>query len=241
MEEYKELREELKNIKTIKDDSSFIAHNIIYNSSFLLEDCERFIEQGKMSFVYPIMRQVYEYIIILMGFDDDILSLEDFISNKNDARFISDLKKRVGTNQLTKVGLKKFTIYRGFMDNLWEILCERTHANFDRLLIQNYEYDEVLSDNEQLKLECKITYNLLSLVFLVCTDVLLGKKNNRSFDKHGKKLCFDTKVCFVESSTGILERLLEIPNSKSLFKNRFNQVKEAIVELKSYQERIGNE
>ncbi|PAT01002.1 hypothetical protein CI105_08935 [Candidatus Izimaplasma bacterium ZiA1] len=232
MEEYKKIRYELGDISKIEDDISFVSRNIVYISSFLLEDVEEMIELGKLSFSYPVMRQVYEYIIILMALEDNVMTIDEFIKGKNETGFISELKKRVGTKQRAKVGVKKFKLFREFMDNLWVILCERTHANYDRLLIQNYEYDELLSEHQQLKLECELVYKLLSELYLVCVDVLLKKKHERDFEKQGKKLKFTSDVCICKSSTGITERLLKIPNSKTLFKERFKLIKEGYEEMK---------
>ena|GEM_PF-6102562 len=234
MGKYKELREELKDINTIKDDRSFIAHNIVFNCSFLLEDCEKCISEGKMTFAYPIMRQVYEYIIILMAFDDGLISMDEFIKDKSEIGFIGNLKKRIGIKYRAKEGLNQFNAFKSVMDNLWDLLCERTHANFDRLLIQNYEYDEFLSKQEQLSLECSLTFKLLDVLWLVCTEYLLGKKHSIEFDKSLKKLRFNNDICFIKSANGLVERLLKIPNSESLFKNRISVIKESITEYKKY-------
>jgi hypothetical protein len=214
-----------------KDSNSIIMINIAYISICLLDDCEDLINNGKLSFAYPIMRQIYEYLIILMAFDEKIISVDDFVREKFPSDFLSNLKKQIIINNTAKQGLKRTENFKLIMMNLWDLLCERTHANFDRLLFQDFEYDIALSKNKQLANESTITFILLEKLIEICINYLLCEKNTISFNFDSKKIKFDSKININRSENGLFEKLASIPNVETLFRNRFKDINE---QLKNY-------
>jgi len=231
--EYKDLREKIKDCISIKDDNHFIEYAIVNNCSFLLEDSYTFIQNGKLSFAYPIMRQVYEYLFILFAFDNKQTTINDFAKENSDDRYVSNLKKAVYQRALETNSMKDYSRFKSIMDGLWTTLCERTHANFDRLLIQAYEYDSTLSQNDNLKLEAIIAHRLLEAFFWVTAEHLMDSNKKRDYSIFsGKRPRYDSKIKIPKSDTGIVERLLEIPNVKSVFSKRILKMRDEYIEIK---------
>ena len=235
---YKEYRENIKELTLIKEDDLFIQYEILYNSSNLMEDSHKFIQNGKLSFAYPVMRQVYEYIIILLAFNYRLATIYDFAKVKTDDSFISVLKGKIWIKVIEDSGKTKGIIFKDFMRGLWKSLCERTHANFDRLLLQAYEYDTLLGKNEQLKNEAEIIHRLLDALFWICADFLMGKKTDKKDYGllKGKKPNFEKKILYPKSNNGIVERILEIEHIQTVFSRRFIQLRDGYIEIKPHLE-----
>ena len=232
--DYNRLRKNLiTDMMKLKDDNLFIKYEIIFNCSHLMEDVNVFINNGKLSFAYPIMRQVFEYLIIALAFDNKQTTIRDFAKVNNDDKYVFSLKQKIFTKALEDLGKDDNEVFRGIMNGLWKVLCERTHSNFDRLLMQAYEYDEFLNQKETLKLEAIIAYKLTSGLFWMCADYLSGQDNKIDYRIFtGDKPKFNSSIMISKSDLGIVERLIEIPEVRTVFKKRFIKIQEDYREIK---------
>lgn len=195
-----------------------------------------FLNKNKRSKnIMPLLREVYEVSVILMGLVLSEISTNEFITyeaKENRRRsFLSDVSIKINSNNLKNFGKTKSDLLRTYLTELHSLLSVHTHINIDSVL----RYSITIIDSEELK----DLINLDNLITVYMVESLFTAVYNEIYktDIHVEKIDIER---FRDILLSIKEK--EIPNSplyaklskieaiKLLHINRLKDMKETFTE-----------
>lgn len=221
----------------INDDTSdkeIIQKMITKNSLYLLEESSRCISNGKSTFAFPLLRQVYEYSIIQMGFMETLLTVNEFVNA--DHNLVGRLSEKIYGVTARDSGREKAEEAKEFFKFIKQILNRHTHANVDRLLAYSVENDFGPLGKNFFAEDAAILYDLIELIFLSSMKTLFKldfKINKLDLSKYGIKL--QQLKSSSEQIPDIFSRMMKIESVKLKLSAKKDEMTKTIMDLKNSQ------
>jgi hypothetical protein len=225
---YSNIKEKLVDIESINDDKSFIRALIIKKCVVLLEETRLLIRKNRGSITAPLLRQVFEYTIILAGLDG-FMSLNQFIEHVPNDKLVRRIRDKIESWAEKNNGRESKDIFRGYTKILFDLLSEYTHANIDNLIRFSLEEYSDSSTSDILDEDALIIYDMVKGLFIIATNQYLNLDDyydmldvNRSIEILKK-----AKQINIEGNP-VYNRILSIDAIKLRYKNKFNTLKQDV-------------
>jgi GGDEF domain-containing protein len=236
---YDLIRDKLIYFNKTDDDKLFIQYLIIQKCVALLELSQSMIKGGHGALMPPMLREVFEYTIILAGFDG-FVSLNDFINHEKNDQFIRKIRNKMESHALKNLKDEK-DVFKGFTKVVYALLSEHTHANIDNLMRFSIDRFSNNQEKEIFKEDAEILFNLINAFFLMAVDSLL------ELDLKAELLNKDEFLTLMNrlkpdklESNKVYNRILSINAVKSRYVNKIKDYKEDIETFKS-QRKLSND
>lgn len=140
MDSMQEILDFLQKDYTWHNDEDFIVSQLFEMSFRNLLVCEQYLKSNYKTLIFPLLRQVKESSIIILGIDAKVLTADDFIHKKHSIKVIIE---RIRKN--TKVNdNKNVEILNQYYNSLKKPLNDYAHINFETLMMH---FTERLKDN----------------------------------------------------------------------------------------------
>lgn len=220
---YDEIRNELSDISNEKSDEKFVSKLILLNGTYMLEECFELIELGKSTYALPILRQLYEYLIIMMGIEEKITTIPLFVRNKQN-KYVGKLAKSIILKEKEKKeNDDKVKFFDEIMRALYSMLSEHSHANMDRLIFFTIEKLEGKMKNILIE-DIKIIFEILHKLYVTSSNLMIKTKfevdkidmksyTKRILEQKGEKISSET-----------LKRLMNIESIHNKLSKRLNDI-----------------
>lgn len=160
----------IKNITYNKEDGiENLTYHMVSQCAFLLLEIDKSITDNKFSASFPLLRQTYEYILISIGLEEKILTINDFLSpyyiNKNGNKQYKNLSNIVTKEIINKSqNEKKTVIVASLLIWIKNTLNEHTHASTQRsfrFLLENSNNQDILNFIEN---DTRIVYDIVQML-----------------------------------------------------------------------------
>lgn len=231
MEAYDLIRVKLVDFSKIEDDKIFIQYLIVEKCVSLLEFSQSMIASEKGAFIAPLLREVFEYTIILAGLDE-FVSLNEFINHDKNDRFVRRIRDKMEEYALKKKKDEK-NIFKGFTKVIYDLLSEHTHANVDNLMRFSIDRFSNVQEKDIFKDDAEMLFNVVNSLFLMAANSLLTLDMKAELIKNEDilTLIHSLKPNKLESNE-IYNRILSIQAVKSRYVNKIGDIKADIEKYK---------
>lgn len=213
-------------------DKTVICDSITNNIIYLLKESTKFIEEGKATFAFPILRQAYEFIILNIAFVSGTYSINQFVFNNyvENKGAIKDLYNKV----LQESGKTEAERTKAYDKAIKDILNKHTHANFTRLL---YYLFETNSNNNMIRYMVKDAKRLLYLVnayFFSFVKTYYKMDYIKEIKENIEETASDCNLNYEDIilKDKILDRILKIPSIKEKCDIESDKFREEFAELR---------
>lgn len=227
-----EIENSLTNIETVDDDKEFIVNLIMKKCTVLLKLSKDLIDQHKGAFIAPLLRQVFEYTIIVGGLDGYI-SLGDFIDHYRNDQLVKKIRDRMDSQIIKDKGKEAKVLFRGYTNIIFNLLSEHTHANVDNLVrftieeYSNVDIEEVLND------DATFLYEIIENFFFLSAQQYLQIEGNIEVIDYNQALSILKKSSDTKYNNKVYDRLLKIKQIKQRYHDRWQDIKK---DIKKYHE-----
>lgn len=144
MDSMQEILDFLQKNYTWQNDEDFIVSQLFEMSFKNLLVCEQYLKSNYKTLIFPLLRQVKESSIIILGIDEKVMTADDFIQKKYSQK---DIIKRI--RESSKVSdNKNVEILNQYYNSLKDPLNDYAHVNFETLMMHFTErLKDALMDN----------------------------------------------------------------------------------------------
>lgn len=229
---YKKIYEISNDFSFELDDEKIIFNLMTNNIIYLLKESLNFINEGKSTFAFPVLRQVYEYSILQLSLDYSICTVREIV-NANFKYLNFTLPEKLHNKMLAKNGKTKANQIKDIFKVIKNILNIHTHANIDRLLYYSSEVHMHQIGKEYLIEDAKLILHLLNIIFLSIAkvhyniDIQIDDIDTVELVKKANQI----KNIILPDN--VIKRLINIESIKDKLGNKYNEFKEEMNEIKS--------
>lgn len=164
--------EYLNQIEDWKSNEDFLRDAVILSSANIIEKCKEDVEANYIITIPPLLRQVQENLIVIIGLVQGDLTLEKFLTEEHNPK---DIMKAV-RNKKTDENLNDFDQLNEFLLSLKEVLNKFSHTNFDGIMTLFTERFQVYEVKRFNKTILNIIICLLEVPLIVIANDLYDLK-----------------------------------------------------------------
>src|SRR5690554_387884 len=151
-------------------DTDFIVNQMVESVIYIFKEVNNLINENKTTFVFPLLRQAYEYIILIAALHEGLMSVGDFIYQKKQSgaykNIVEQATKSILNFALVKKGKAKRDLINIFFRTVKEGLNNHTHASFPRLIRFIFETHNRESANTIASKDAEFIYKLIEMMFI---------------------------------------------------------------------------
>lgn len=216
------------------DDKEVVCSLIANNCVYLLNESYECITNGRSTFAFPLLRQVYEYTIIVMGLSEPIISISHFVNATS--KLVGDISSKIHGVISKKQGFDKAEQIKRYFQAIQAMLNVHTHANIDRLLAYTVESTFGQSGRDYFSADANILYSLVEINFLSTIkdlyklEIDIDPVDLTQYQKRTRHL-----ISSNELPPEIFNRLLQIEPIKLKMAAKKDEIKQMAIDWKEYQ------
>lgn len=164
--EYSRLIDFLCKIEAWDNDEMFLRDAIIMSSAKLLVKCHEEVNQSNVVIIAPLLRQVQENIIVVLGLQEEVLTAEKFINDKHKPSNTMEQKKKKRLENEEN----KFDCVNNYLKVIKEILNKYSHTNFEGVMILFTERFQIYEAQQFSKITMKFIISLIETPFFAIVN-----------------------------------------------------------------------
>jgi len=168
LEKYQCLLNKINLTKEWDSDEIFFIDIITKGSIKLIEICYDDLNKYNLIPIFPMLRQVQENCVVLIGFGEKEITAKEFVEKKVNAK---EIFKSIDTRpNIEKSDLSKSQALSEYLKELKETLNNYSHTNLDglmQLFVEDYQVIEIKKVNELI---VKLMIDLVESVFIGCVN-----------------------------------------------------------------------
>ena len=246
---YIEMKRNALSLIDQQDEKENVMTTLVVQGLEILENVNFLNKNNRSKNIMPLLREVYEVSVILMGLALSEISVNEFITyeaKENKRRsFLSEVSIKINSNNLINFGKTKSDVLRTYLTELHSLLSVHTHINIDSVL----RYSITIIDSEELKDLINLD-NLNTIYMVEClfsavyneiykTDIHVEKIDSERFgdillsmrDKKIPKSSLYTKLSKIEAIK--LLHINRLKDMKEAFtKENLDDIREKLEEIK---------
>ena len=133
------------------------------SSAKLIAKCHEEVDANNIVTVAPLLRQVQENIVVILGLDESVLKTEEFIKHKHNP---SDIMNRIKLKGL-EIKESEFDFFNNYLKRIKEMLNKYSHTNFEGVMTLFTERFQVYEAQQFNKIMMRFVISLIETPFLV--------------------------------------------------------------------------
>lgn len=153
-------------IETWENNETFLRDAIVLSSAKLLVKCHEEVDNYNIVIIAPLLRQVQENLIVILGLVEGVLSAEQFMKEKHKPNDIMNLIKAMGL----EIKESEFDSFNKYLKGIKEMLNKYSHTNFDGVMMLFTERFQVYKAQQFNKLMMRLMITLIEIPFLVMVN-----------------------------------------------------------------------
>ena len=166
VDKYIQIIERLEKIETWKDEESFLVDALIMTNAKLFMKSYKDIEEYSIVTVAPLLRQVHENIIAILGIGDGVITMKDFIDQSYKPKTVMNRIK----DKNPQIDSEKFDFANNYLFEVKETLNVFTHTNFEGIMTLFTERFQVFESIEFNKIMMKFFVTFLEGPFIAIVN-----------------------------------------------------------------------
>lgn len=166
MENHQLIINELEKVETWKDEESFLVDALIMTNAKLFIKSYKDIEEYSIVTVAPLLRQVHENIIAILGIGDGVITMKDFIDKAYKPKTVMNRIK----DKNPQIDSEKFDLANNYLFGVKETLNVFTHTNFEGIMTLFTERFQVFESMEFNKIMMKFFVTFLEGPFIAIVN-----------------------------------------------------------------------
>ncbi len=175
MTKYEELLKTIELKESWEDENEFLIDILFTSSLKLLNKCYKELEtDGLIVVVSPLLRQVQENLVVLLGLLTKSYSIEEFVEKEHRPKQIME---KIRTSE-ENIDEEEFNMLNKFLLGMKELLNKHSHTSFDGAMSLFTERFQSFESRQFNKLSLLIVLYLLEGPLIA----LFNKYYNESFD-----------------------------------------------------------
>ena len=163
---YIQIIERLEKVETWKDEESFLVDALIMTNAKLFMKSYKDIEEYSIVTVAPLLRQVHENIIAILGIGDGVITMKDFIDQSYKPKTVMNRIK----DKNSQIDSEKFDLANNYLFGVKETLNVFTHTNFEGIMTLFTERFQVFESMEFNKIMMKFFVTFLEGPFIAIVN-----------------------------------------------------------------------
>lgn len=161
MNRYQELLKRINRKATWESDSEFFKDVIAKSTIRLLEYCYEDLQRGNIIRILPLLRQVQENCVVLLGLGTESLTVKEFVEGKIDPKRII---RRITAK--SNEDPKKIECMSEYMRGIKEILNHYAHTNLDGLMLLFMEDHQTYETMKFNKVVVRFVIQMVEILFI---------------------------------------------------------------------------
>ncbi len=168
VDKYIQIIERLEKIETWKDEESFLVDALIMSNAKLFIKSYKDIEEHSIVTVAPLLRQVHENIIAILGIGDGVITMKDFIDQSYKPKTVMNRIK----DKNPQIDSEKFDFANNYLFEVKETLNVFTHTNFEGIMTLFTERFQVFESIDFNKIMMKFFVTFLEGPFIAIVNCI---------------------------------------------------------------------
>ncbi len=162
---YKQIIEHIENILTWDNDESFLLDALVLSCAKLFQKSYIELNENSLVTISPLLRQIQENMIVMLGIIEEVYTLEDFVTKKHNPKSIMNLIK-----EKHKTKEKEFELMNQYLMGLKDVLNKFSHTNFEGIMTLFTERFQVHESIEFNQIMMKFFITFLEAPFIIMVN-----------------------------------------------------------------------
>jgi hypothetical protein len=166
VEKHQLIINELEKVETWKDEESFLVDALIMSNAKLFIKSYKDIEEHSIVTVAPLLRQVHENIIAILGIGDGVITMKNFIDQSYKPKTVMNKIK----DKNPQIDSDNFDFANNYLFGIKKTLNVFTHTNFEGIMTLFTERFQVFESMEFNKIMMKFFVTFLEGPFIAIVN-----------------------------------------------------------------------
>lgn len=163
-----ELINYLEKIETWDSEETFLRDALVLASAKLIRTCHEQNTIFNVVTIPPLLRQVHENFIVIIGLSERVITTENFINEKHRPKNIMNSIKK---NKL-QIDEISFDIFNEYLIRMKEMLNKYSHTSFEGVMTLFTERFQVYESQQFNRIMMKFIISLIEAPFLVMANYI---------------------------------------------------------------------
>ena len=166
MKNFDDIIKHLNKTETWDSEESFLLDALMISCTKIFQKCYIDMNENSIVSVSPLLRQIQENIIVMVGVYEGVYTMNDFIEKIHKPKDIMDAVKK--KNEESKIDRLNF--FNDYFFGIKQILNKFSHTNFDGVMMLYTERFQVYESIEFNKIMLKFLISLLEIPFIAIVN-----------------------------------------------------------------------
>lgn len=166
LHKYLKIIKYLEKIETWKNEESFLVDALIISNAKLFIKCFKDLEENSIVTIAPLLRQIQENIMAILGIADNEITMQEFIDKSYNTQ-----KVMVKIQEKNKdIDAIKFNMTNNYFKSIKDVLNKFSHTNFEGIMTLFTERYKVYESIEFNKIMMEFFISLLERPYLAIVN-----------------------------------------------------------------------
>lgn len=166
MKKYTKIVDFLEQIKTWENEEEFLIDALVLSNAKLFIKCFRDLGENSLVTIAPLLRQIQENIMAILGIADSEITMQEFIDKSYNTQKVM-LRIQEKNKDIDEY---KFKLTNDYFNNIKDVLNKFTHTNFEGIMTLFTERYQVHESIEFNKIMMKFFISLLERPYIAIVN-----------------------------------------------------------------------